>query len=189
MQHEKLPVSVTQIMPASINTPFFDKAKTRLGVKPFAPPPLYDPRTVAEAIRYASEHDARDIIVGGAGKMLIYGQRLSPKLMDRAMLLGGFRLQRSPEERDETAPNDLWGPAGQYNRVDGDYGKLTFHHSLSTWLDTHPAVKAGALLAGSIGAGVLLGARSTPVETPGTTYDITPVTAAVPAGMSPAGRH
>src|SRR5215212_3136174 len=28
LQHEKLPISVTQVMPATINTPLFDKART-----------------------------------------------------------------------------------------------------------------------------------------------------------------
>jgi short-subunit dehydrogenase len=38
LMREGAPVSVTQVMPATINTPFFDKARTKLGVKPVAPP-------------------------------------------------------------------------------------------------------------------------------------------------------
>src|SRR3954467_960649 len=40
LKHEGWPISVTQVMPATINTPFFDKARTKLGVKPVAPPDL-----------------------------------------------------------------------------------------------------------------------------------------------------
>src|SRR5215210_3386788 len=50
LMREGAPVSVTQVMPATINTPFFDKARTKLGVKPVAPPPIYQPGVVADAV-------------------------------------------------------------------------------------------------------------------------------------------
>ncbi len=34
LRHEGLPIEVTSIQPATTNTPFFDKARTKLGVKP-----------------------------------------------------------------------------------------------------------------------------------------------------------
>src|SRR5215203_627771 len=43
LKHEGWPIGVTQLLPATINTPFFDKARTKLGVKPVAPPPIYQP--------------------------------------------------------------------------------------------------------------------------------------------------
>ncbi len=69
---EGAPVSVTNIMPASINTPFFEVAKTKLGVKPRGVPPVYEPDVVARAILFASEHPARDLAAGGAGKAFIW---------------------------------------------------------------------------------------------------------------------
>src|SRR3712207_1549880 len=54
---ERWPIGVTNVMPAAINTPFFDKARTRLGVKPKGFPPLYAPRVVAGAILYAAEKE------------------------------------------------------------------------------------------------------------------------------------
>ena len=50
LQHEGLPISVTQVLPAGINTPFFNKARTKIGVKPRPLPPLYQPSTVADAV-------------------------------------------------------------------------------------------------------------------------------------------
>lgn len=115
LRHEGLPVSVTQIMPASINTPLFDKARTKMGVKPKGVPPLYAPGTVARAILYAAEHPVRDLVVGGASKMLLGTQRLSPRLLDWTLERIGFVAQRTSKPRSEDAPNDLFGPAGQYN--------------------------------------------------------------------------
>ncbi len=36
LAHDRIPISVTSIKPATINTPFFDKARTKLGIKPVA---------------------------------------------------------------------------------------------------------------------------------------------------------
>ncbi len=39
LAREGWPISVTQVMPGTINTPFFDKGRTKLGVKPVGAPP------------------------------------------------------------------------------------------------------------------------------------------------------
>jgi NAD(P)-dependent dehydrogenase (short-subunit alcohol dehydrogenase family) len=56
LRHEGWPISVTQVMPGTINTPFFDKGRTKLGVKPVGIPPIYEPKTVANIILYAAEN-------------------------------------------------------------------------------------------------------------------------------------
>jgi NAD(P)-dependent dehydrogenase (short-subunit alcohol dehydrogenase family) len=99
LQHERAPVSVTQIMPAAIATPFFEHARTRLGVRPSGPPPVYPPEKVAEAILHAAEHPQRDIIVGAAAKVQLLVQKLSPKLMDAFSRATAFRLQRSKQPK------------------------------------------------------------------------------------------
>ncbi|MDQ4127051.1 MAG: SDR family oxidoreductase, partial [Actinomycetota bacterium] len=82
LKHERSPISVTQIMPGTINTPFFDKGRTKLGVKPVGIPPIYEPGTVADIILYAAENPARDLVSGGAAQALILNQRLSPRMLD-----------------------------------------------------------------------------------------------------------
>jgi hypothetical protein len=49
---------VTQVMPGTINTPFFDKGRSKLGVKPVGIPPIHEPETVANIILYAAENPA-----------------------------------------------------------------------------------------------------------------------------------
>ncbi len=159
LRKDGIPVSVTEVLPSSINTPFFDKSLTKLGVKPMGMPPFYEPSTVAAAILHAAEHPEREIIVGGAGKMLVNSQRLSPALTDAALSAFGFRVQQTDEPRSPESPNDFWGPAERYNRVEGDFGKLTFRHSLSTWLDLHPAVKALGVTGAAVALGALFGRR------------------------------
>jgi len=96
LKHEGWPISVTQVMPGTINTPFFDKGRTKLGVKPVGVPPIYEPQTVANIILYAAENPARDLVSGGAAQALILNQRLSPRMLDAILTTRGFQ---PPEDR------------------------------------------------------------------------------------------
>jgi len=141
LKHDGWPISVTNVMPASINTPFFTKARTKMGVKPMGFPPIYQPGVVAKTILYVAEHPTRDIVAGGAGKSMLLGQLLSPSLMDAIMARAGFKGQQTDEPRPEEAPDALFGPVEGQDRKEGDFSEGARSRSLSTWLDTHPAAK------------------------------------------------
>ena len=110
LQHEGWPISVTNILPSVINTPFYNKVRTKLGVKPTGVPPYYQPSIVAEAILYVAEHPTRDFIVGDVGRVLDIMQRISPVLVDNILLLIGFAGQRTNEQKPEDAPNNVFEP-------------------------------------------------------------------------------
>jgi len=154
LQHAGLPISVTEILPASINTPFFDNARTKLGVKPKGLPPIYQPVIVADAILHAAQHEAREIIVGGAGKALLMTQRMSPELLDAALLRGGFNGQRTDEPKSADAPDNLFAPIRGHDQVEGSFSDQAFAHSYSNWLDTHPAMRQAII-------GMAMGAAAT----------------------------
>src|SRR5919107_1341707 len=160
LKREGWPIGVTNVMPAAINTPFFDKARTRLGVKPKGFPPLYAPGVVADAILYAAEKAPRDLAARGAGKGMILGQRLSPRLMDAIMVPGGFGSQQTDEPKPEDAPDALFEPVEDQDRVEGDFGGQTLSRSLSTWLDTHPTAKRGLVAGAALGVAAALRSRS-----------------------------
>jgi hypothetical protein len=93
------------------HTPFFDKGRTKLGVKPVGVPPIYEPRTVANIILYAAENPARDLVSGGAGQALIVNQRLSPRMLDAILATrAGFSPQKTDEPRSEDDPDNLYAP-------------------------------------------------------------------------------
>lgn len=121
LMHQKLPISVTEIMPAGINTPLFDKARTKLGVKPMPTPPIYQPSLVAKAIVEAAEHPKREVVVGGAGKIILLAQRISPSLVDAYMVRNGFDSQYTKEPKSENAPNNLFEPILGYDKIEGDF--------------------------------------------------------------------
>ncbi len=159
LRHEGLPIGVTSIQPATTNTPFFDKARTKLGVKPVAPPPIYGPNLVADAILHAAEHPARDIVVGGAAKALILGQRLSPRLVDALMQTRGFEVHYTDEPKAENAPDNLQASLG-HEAVEGSFSDRQHPRSLYTWLELRPAAKGIAVAGAALGALALLRPRS-----------------------------
>lgn len=156
LQHENIPISVTSIKPAVINTPYYNHVRTKLGVKPTGIPPYYEPKLVADAILHVAEHPTRDYIVGDVGQVLDVLQRLSPELVDMLLLLFAFPGQRTPEPKSEDAPDNLFEPMAGYDRVEGDFGHLTIP-SLSDWVMLNPA----AAIAGSVlGVAALLAAAA-----------------------------
>jgi len=108
-------------MPASINTPLFNKARTKLGVKPVGVPPLYQPSLVAKAIVEAAENPKRDVVVGDAGKAILLAQRISPSLVDAFMERTAFNGQRTNEPKSESAPDNLFDPISGYDKIEGDF--------------------------------------------------------------------
>ncbi len=142
--HEKIPISVTSIKPAVINTTFWNNARTKLGVKPAGIPPYYNPKLVADAILHCAEHATRDFLVGDAAKAIDLAQRISPSLVDSLLLLVGFPLQRSSEPKSEEAPNNFYQPVAEHNGVDGDFSNQVIP-SITDWLDKNPILQWGAV--------------------------------------------
>jgi NAD(P)-dependent dehydrogenase (short-subunit alcohol dehydrogenase family) len=159
LRREGVPVSVTQVMPAGINTPLFLSALTRVGVEPRPSPPVYEPDLVARAIVYAAEHPVRDLVVGGSGVGLLLAKRLSPRLVDQILLgVAGFESQLTDRPKPDTAPNNLFAPTPNGNLSEkGDHTAEARAHSILTRLQetklarvADKVVHAGQKVAGRI---------------------------------------
>jgi NAD(P)-dependent dehydrogenase (short-subunit alcohol dehydrogenase family) len=159
LQHEGVPISVTNVMPASIDTPLFTRARSKLGVKPRGLGPLYQPNLVAEAILYAAEHPIRDLVVGGAGQAILLLQRLSPALADAYLRLTGFTGQRTQVPMPAGAPDNLFRPLEGDERIEGDFRDRAHPTSLYSWFQTHPGATR-ALAGTALGAVAVLAARA-----------------------------
>lgn len=147
---EGAPISVTLVKPASVDTPFFEKAKTYLGVEPRPVPPVYAPEVVSEVILHAAEHPLRELIAGGSGAKLS-AARFAPRLADLYMERWTFDSQRTEIPTNGRADN-LHHPVTEDG---GERGRHWSGHtrgsSVYTTAALHPARTAGA-------AAVLLGA-------------------------------
>ena len=140
LKQEGFPISITNIMPSVINTPFYNKARTKLGVMPTGIPPYYQPSLVAEAILYAAENPTRDLIVGDVGRVIDLFQKIAPDLTDT--LVGAIAVPGQRTERIKAAddPNNLFEPIEGYDTTTGDFTDETMPSFLD-WFDFHPAVK------------------------------------------------
>ena len=114
LEDEGAPISVTLIKPSSIDTPFFDKARSHLGVEPQPVPPVYDPELVANAILAAAERPVRDLIVGGSGRLLSLSS-LTPRVTDAYMERRLFESQKT-DRPVFGRPDNLFGPVAARRR-------------------------------------------------------------------------
>ncbi len=153
LKQEGFPISVTNVMPAVINTPFYNKARTKIGVKPTGVPPYYQPSLVAEAILHVAENPTRDIFVGDVGRVLDALHRLSPDLSDALVGKIAIQGQRTSVIKSESDPNNLFEPIEGYDTTTGDFSDKTIPSFLE-WLDFNPQAKWG--IAASVGALLLL---------------------------------
>jgi len=159
LMHDNIPISVTNIMPSVINTPFYNKGKTKIGVKPMAVPPFYQPEIVANAIVYCAEHPTRDMIVGDSGRVLDLIHKFSPHLSDALLNLVAVKGQYTPTSKYESDPNNLYEPIEGYDKAHGDYDQLAIPSFLEA-LDFNPLAKWGAIAGvGALALFALLGVR------------------------------
>jgi NAD(P)-dependent dehydrogenase (short-subunit alcohol dehydrogenase family) len=141
LQRDGVPVSVTQVMPGTINTPLFDNARTKMGVKPVAPPPAYPAWVVADAIVHAAVHPVRDLVVGGSAKTLITVEKFAPRLVDALLRRVGYELHDTGERKPVGAPDNLDAPLTGNDTVEGSVGGVTLRHSAYTWWAMHKPVR------------------------------------------------
>ncbi len=157
LQHEGSGISATTILPSTVDSPLFDNAASRLGVRPAPIPPIYKPAAVAEAILYAAEHPVAEIVVGGGGKALSVSHRLAPRLTDRLLLLGGQSLKRQRSDRPLLSDGNLFASGVANGSTTGTYGRGALSRSLYTrHLEQHPVRKRAAL--GTLVAGAVIAA-------------------------------
>jgi NAD(P)-dependent dehydrogenase (short-subunit alcohol dehydrogenase family) len=149
------PISVTLVKPASIDTPFFDKARSYTGIEPQPVPPVYAPEVVARAILTAAERPVRDVITGGAGRLLGLSNA-TPALADRYMEKTMFRSQQT-DRPTGGRPDNLYQPvAHDGGRRGRNWTGRTMERSAYTAATLDPARAAAAVLAltGALVAGV-----------------------------------
>ncbi len=156
LEAEGAPISITLVKPASIDTPFFEKARTHLDVEPQPVPPVYAPEIVADVILRCAVRPARDVIVGGSGRLLSAAS-LAPRIADRYMERRMFEAQQTDIPVTAGRADNLFEPVDH----DGGQRGRTWHGrtkgtSAYTAAALRPRLTAGAL----VGLGALMAATS-----------------------------
>lgn len=139
LEEEGVPISVTLVKPASVDTPFFEKAKTYLGVEPQPVPPVYAPEVVSDVILEASQRPIRELIAGGSGAKLS-AARFVPRLADLYMERSTFDSQRTATPTNGR-PDNLYQPMADDG---GERGRHWTGHTRGSSLYTQAFLRPGA---------------------------------------------
>ena len=150
LEMDQVPVSVTLVKPAAIDTPYPEHARNHLDVMPQNAPPVYAPDIVADVICYCAEHPKRDVVVGGAAKVMTLLEKLAPRVTDKVMGATMERLQRS--DRPPRGDDSLFMAPLVEKSERGVYAGKVRERSLYTALALHP----GAALGMALGVGLAL---------------------------------
>jgi NAD(P)-dependent dehydrogenase (short-subunit alcohol dehydrogenase family) len=114
-------VKVCTVLPATIDTPFFQHAANYTGRKIQAMPPVYPPERVAHAIVCLARVPRAEVIVGPAGRAADLQARLSRRLLERLMARYVDRYHLSRKEPAPPTSGNLYIPAPETGSVDGGW--------------------------------------------------------------------
>jgi NAD(P)-dependent dehydrogenase (short-subunit alcohol dehydrogenase family) len=149
LAQEGEPIQVTTILPASIDTPFFEHARSKVGAMPKPPPPVYAPEVVADAIVHAAERPTREVPVGGAAVGFFLGQRTSPALTDAVMSLRRVGRGAQENNRPDNGVDNLDAPMDGPGQVHGSHSGRVLQRSAFTSLLGHRKRPGEVVTAGS----------------------------------------
>jgi NAD(P)-dependent dehydrogenase (short-subunit alcohol dehydrogenase family) len=153
LEEEGAPIAVTLVKPASIDTPFFEKARTYLGVEPQPVPPVYAPEVVSEVILHAAQHPLRELIAGGSGAKLS-AARFAPRLADLYMERWTFAAQGTGKPA-AGRPDNLYAPLPADG---GERGRNWKGHTRESSVYTRAALHPGAAVLAIAGVAIGFGA-------------------------------
>jgi short-subunit dehydrogenase len=110
--HEGSAVRVTMVQLPGLNTPQFTWVRTTLRRQPRPVPPVYSPEVAADAILHAADRPRRELWVGANVPLLIAGNHLFPRVVDRYLARTNVDAQQSEEPIDPGRPDYLYRPLG-----------------------------------------------------------------------------
>jgi NAD(P)-dependent dehydrogenase (short-subunit alcohol dehydrogenase family) len=142
LEEQGLPITICLVKPGSIDTPFFEKAKTYLDVEPQPVPPVYAPEIVADVILQCAQTPVREVIAGGMGKVLSLSAR-TPRLTDWYMERTTFKAQQTDQPVWASRPDNLYAPVAYDG---GERGRTWDGRTKETSLYTSAAMHSGAAL-------------------------------------------
>jgi NAD(P)-dependent dehydrogenase (short-subunit alcohol dehydrogenase family) len=149
MEREGAGIEVVLVEPSSMNTPLFDHARSKMGVRPVPIPPIYEPRVTATAILHAAQQPVPIIATGGASKLFSVVERVSPGLLDWWQLRGDSGVRDQQGDDPDDGQDNLERPMSTGGSVTGRFGKRSKASSMYTEIfELHPERKTAAVLGG-----------------------------------------
>jgi short-subunit dehydrogenase len=135
-------IHVCTVLPAAIDTPFFQQSANYTGRRIKAPNPVNPPEEVAEAIVRLARKPQREVIVGDGGRSMIWFARLAPALFERVMT---WQVERDYFLDEPAPPTDgnLFVPVPGHASLNGGWrrpGEVHARRAVTAALAILPAV-------------------------------------------------
>ena len=158
LERDGIPVGLSLIRPAAIDTPFAEHASNFLrDGAPSLPDPVYHPDVVAEAILFAAESGKRDVYAGGASKLAAIAEHISPRLLDYFMESdASYKATTAGQKKPRDIVNEgLMKAPETEGEVRGSHKGRVRSYSLWTSASLHPVATAAVVgTAGLVAAGL-----------------------------------
>ena len=151
--HDKLAVQLTTVDLPAVNTPQFDWALNKMGVKAKPVAPIFEPEVPARAIFFAATHRRREVWVGFPTVKAILANRIAPGWIDEYLASAGYTGQLTDETLPANAPGNLFEPVpgdyGAHGRFDsrsrlGSWEMFTDRHRMAFWAAAGIGLVTGA---------------------------------------------
>jgi NAD(P)-dependent dehydrogenase (short-subunit alcohol dehydrogenase family) len=113
-------IKICTVLPATIDTPFFQHAANYTGRAVKAMPPVYPADSVAKTIVDLVEHPRREVVVGNAGRLMAMQQTLAPGMSER-MLATMVDRQHLADVPAPPTSGSLFSPMGQGASIEGGW--------------------------------------------------------------------
>jgi NAD(P)-dependent dehydrogenase (short-subunit alcohol dehydrogenase family) len=158
LRKEQAGVDICVILPGAINTPQFDRARQRIGLRPQPIPPIYQPEPFARVIVDCCVRPVRELPLGWGAQKLLWGQKLSPRAGDFVLLRNGWRGQHTDELEPTSSPDNLFHPLPGDPGAHGRFDHQARGSTAWTWLRRHRGMVGSGLALGTMSA-LLAGLR------------------------------
>lgn len=142
------PISVTNVHPGRIDTPYNEHAHSYLEKQPAHRGYIYPPKSVAEAILYAAAHPTRDMFVGFQAKFFAVMGALAPRLVDKIMEKWMFISQVADRPSRPREESGLYKHGYGLQEKGTHQGHIYRRGSVYVALSKRPALMSGLAVAG-----------------------------------------
>ena len=157
--HDRVPVHLTMVHLAAMNTPQFDWALNKMRYRPQPVPPIFAPEVAARAILFAATHRRREVWVGFPTVKAILAGWFAPGLVDHYLARSGYSGQLTSEPASPSAPANLFESVAGNWGAEGRFVRQERHASLQMVASRHRA-GATSLFVALAGLAMWRGLRS-----------------------------
>ncbi len=118
-------IHVCTVMPATIDTPFFQHAANFLGRAAKAMPPVYSAERVAETYVSLARRPRREVFVGNVARQMWMQFLMAPGLTERQIAIMTDRLHVFQDQHPPATSGNLLEPMAEGSGVSGGWGGRT----------------------------------------------------------------